>query len=56
MSNRPSSFESYVGQERIKKQLKVTIGANKRNGTQLTNVLLSENPGLGKTTLSKIIA
>ncbi|MNS62230.1 Holliday junction ATP-dependent DNA helicase RuvB [compost metagenome] len=56
MANRPLCFSDYIGQERMKNQLAVTIGAAKRNGKALPHILISGNPGLGKTTVAKIIA
>ncbi len=53
---RPSSFDSYIGQERVKENLKVYIEAAKMRGETLDHVLLYGPPGLGKTTLSNIIA
>jgi len=53
---RPKSFDDYVGQERIKKNLKVGITAAKKRGEPLDHVLLYGPPGLGKTTLASIIA
>ena len=55
-SLRPSVWEEYIGQEKIKKNLKIAIlGAKKRKET-LMHTLLFGPPGLGKTTLSHIIA
>ena len=53
---RPVSFEEYVGQEKIKSNLKVYISAAKKRKEALDHVLLYGPPGLGKTTLSHIIA
>lgn len=56
MANRPLNFLDYIGQERVKTQLAITIGAAKKNGKAMPHMLLYGNPGLGKTTLSEIIA
>jgi len=56
MANRPLSLKDYIGQERIKTQLAVTLGACKKNRKAMPHMLLYGNPGLGKTTLSEIIA
>ena len=53
---RPKLFESYVGQTKVKDQLEIFIGAAKKRGEALDHVLLFGPPGLGKTTLSHIIA
>ena len=53
---RPQTLEDYVGQEKAKENLKVYIDAAKRRGDSLDHVLLYGPPGLGKTTLSNIIA
>ena len=53
---RPTSMDDYVGQEKIKKNLNIYIKAAKNRGDALDHVLLYGPPGLGKTTLSHIIA
>lgn len=53
---RPSAFDSFAGQNRIKKNLKIFVQAAKERGEPLDHVLLHGPPGLGKTTLSYIIA
>ena len=53
---RPQSFHEYVGQEKVKENLAIYIEAAKRRGEPLDHVLLYGPPGLGKTTLSSIIA
>ena len=55
-SLRPSTLEEYVGQEKAKANLSVYIEAAKQRGDSLDHVLLYGPPGLGKTTLSAIIA
>ena len=55
-SLRPKALDDYVGQEKAKENLKVYIDAAKLRGSSLDHVLLYGPPGLGKTTLSCIIA
>lgn len=55
-SLRPQTLDEYIGQERIKSTLKVFIHAAKSRGEALDHVLFYGPPGLGKTTLSGIIA
>ncbi len=58
VSLRPLSFADYIGQERLKSNLKLAIDAVKKrdDGTTLDHVLLYGPPGLGKTTMANIIA
>ena len=53
---RPQSFDEYVGQSNLKSNLKVFVGAAKMRDESLDHVLLYGPPGLGKTTMSMIIA
>jgi Holliday junction DNA helicase RuvB len=55
-SIRPESLDEYVGQEKIKENLRVFIKAAKMRNEPLDHVLLYGPPGLGKTTLAHIIA
>lgn len=53
---RPNTLESYIGQDKVKNNLSIFIEAAKRRKEPLDHVLLYGPPGLGKTTLSNIIA
>ncbi|MGR3218551.1 MAG: Holliday junction branch migration DNA helicase RuvB [Candidatus Anammoxibacter sp.] len=53
---RPKSFKDFIGQERIKENLNVCINAAKKRKDVVDHILFSGPPGLGKTTLSEIIA
>ena len=55
-SLRPKVLSEYIGQEKVKENMKVYIEAAKKRGECLDHVLLYGPPGLGKTTLSCIIA
>lgn len=55
-SLRPKSFDDYIGQEKVKNNLKIFIEACKKRRDALDHVLLYGPPGLGKTTMSHIIA
>ena len=53
---RPQSFADYVGQERLKMNLKLAIDAAKKRDEPLDHILLYGPPGLGKTTMATVIA
>ena len=53
---RPSNFDEYIGQEKVKKNLKILIEAAKKRKESIEHVLIHGPSGLGKTTLSHLIA
>jgi len=55
-SLRPDCLKEYIGQQEIKENLTIFIGAAKKRGHALDHVLLSGPPGLGKTTLANIFS
>ena len=56
LSLRPKTLAEYIGQEKIKQNLDITIAAAKKRGEPIEHVLLYGAPGLGKTTLAHVIA
>ena len=53
---RPSSWDEYIGQEKIKKNLKVFIEASKKRDEALDHILFFGPPGLGKTTIANTVS
>lgn len=53
---RPQTFADYVGQEHLKKNLRLAIAAAKKRGEPVDHILLYGPPGLGKTTMATVIA
>jgi Holliday junction DNA helicase RuvB len=53
---RPKDFSGYIGQEKLKQNIKLAIDAAKKRGEPLDHVLLHGPPGLGKTTMASVIA
>jgi len=53
---RPHDFVNYIGQERLKQNLKLAIAAAQKRGEPLDHILLYGPPGLGKTTMASVIA
>ncbi|RUM51015.1 MAG: Holliday junction branch migration DNA helicase RuvB [Hydrogenothermus sp.] len=53
---RPKSLDDYIGQEKVKQQIKLFIQASKQKKRPLDHILFTGAPGLGKTTLASLIA
>ena len=56
IGTRPDSFESYIGQEKAMERIKMFVYSAKKNNIPLSHVIIDGAPGLGKTTLCKILA
>ena len=56
LSLRPKTLREYIGQEKVKSNLEITISAARHRGETIEHVLLYGAPGLGKTTLAHVIA
>ena len=56
LSLKPTTWDEYVGQEKIKKNLQVFIEASKKRTEALDHMLFFGPPGLGKTTIANIIS
>ena len=56
LSLRPQTFADYIGQDRMKRNLRLAIEAAKKRGEPVDHILLYGPPGLGKTTMAGVIA
>lgn len=56
VSLRPKTFDEYIGQDRLKNNLKLAIKAAKKRNEPIDHILLYGPPGLGKTTMATVIA
>ena len=55
-SLRPKTFKEYIGQEKLKEKMEISIKAAQKRNTTVDHILLYGPPGLGKTTLAGVIA
>ena len=55
-SLRPSTLDTYIGQEQVKENLRILIEAARHRGEAIDHILFCGPPGLGKTTLAHILA